>query len=83
MKQGTEMMIDQKWADVENEKMRKYDEREVEKANKEKEKINHQMDFITKQFHEYKTKRIIDYQDQVVEGQIIKKEAIEALEKEK
>jgi len=83
MKKAHEVKIDQHWQEVEIEKMKKYDEKEVEKANFEKEKIKHQMDIITKRFHEYKTKRIIEYQDQVVEGQIIKKQAIDAIEKEK
>ena len=83
MKKAHAENIEQKWVEVEKEKMRKYDEREIEKANQEKEKIKHQMECITQQFKEYKTKKIIEYQDQVVEGQIIKKQAIDALEKDR
>ena len=83
MKKQHEVDIEKKWFDVEQEKMKKYDEREIEKASQEKEKIKYQMDIITKQFREYKTKRIIEYQDQVVEGQIIKKQAIDAIEKDR
>lgn len=83
MKKQHEVDIEKKWFDVEQEKMKKYDEREIEKTAQEKEKIKYQMDIITKQFREYKTKRIIEYQDQVVEGQIIKKQAIDAIEKER
>ena len=83
MKKQHELVVEQKWAEVEKEKLRKYDEREVEKALKIKEKIKHQMDSVTKQFNEYKTKKIIEYQDQVVEGQIIKKQALEAIEKDR
>jgi len=83
MKRQHELVVEQKWAEVEKENMRKYDEQEVKKALETKEKKQHQMDSVTKQFNEYKTKKIIEYQDQVVEGQIIKKQALEAIEKDR
>lgn len=83
MKEDIEKNINYKWHEVEVDKMKKYDEKEVEKANQEKEKIKQQMGMINHQFREYKTKRILEYQDQVVEGQVIKKAAMEAVEEEK
>ncbi len=83
MKKLTDQNLERKWNDVEQEKMRKYDENEAEKARQEKEKIKQQMDFINKQYHESKIRKILDYQEQVVEGQIIKKRVLEALDEDK
>jgi hypothetical protein len=83
MKKETQDKIDKKWIELEKEKMKAYDEREKEKIRQDKEKLKHQMECITTQFKEYKVKKIMEYQDQVVEGQVIKRQAIEALEKEK
>jgi len=83
MKQDIEKKIEQKWLDTEQNKQKEYDDNEIIKHKREKEKIKSQMEFISKQYKEAKIKRIISYQDSVVEGQVIKKKAIEDLEKEK
>jgi len=75
--------IEQKWQDVEAQKMIDYDKREKEKEEDEKRKKEYQMSMINQQFKDSKIRRIKDYQDRVVEGEIIKLQAQQELEKER
>src|SRR4051812_26251507 len=75
--------IAKKWHDVEIQKMADYDQREVDKAEEEKKKKEYQMNMINQQFKDSKIRRIKDYQDRVVEGEIIKLQAQQELEKER
>ncbi len=75
--------IEQHWNEVEKEKMKAYDQKEKKKREEEKQIRNEQMAMISKQFGENKIKKIREYQDYIVEGEIIKKNAREAIEEEK
>jgi len=63
--------------------MKDYDLKEIQKQEDEKTKKKVQMEIINQQFKDMKIKRIKEHQDQIVEGEIIKLQAQDALEKEK
>ena len=75
--------IDAKWAVVEKDKMIAYDEKEKKKKEDDIEKKKEVGKIINKQFGEYKLKKIMEYQDYIVEGEIIKRKAKEAIMEEK
>jgi len=75
--------IDKQWQEIEKQKMIGYDRKEVEKVGAEKKKKKEQMGHINQQFKDYKIKKIKEYQDRVVEGEIIKLQAQQELEREK
>lgn len=75
--------IEKKWEELEQQKMVDYDKRENEKHETEKKKKEHQMVYINQQFKDFKIKRIMDYQDRIVEGEIIKLQAQQELERER
>jgi len=75
--------IEAKWVEVEKEKMIAYDEKERKKHEEDIKKRQEQMSKINKQFGEHKLKKIREYQDYIVEGEIIKKNAKEAIQEEK
>ena len=82
-KKDTERFIENKWHDLEKEKMREFDMKEIIKQEEENEKKREQIGTINGQFHEFKIRKVKEYQDKVVEGEIIKLAAKRALEEEK
>ncbi len=82
-KEEIEKRIEQKWVEVEKEKMMAYDENEKKKKEEDKQKRKEQMEIINKQFKEHKLMKIREHQDSIVEGEIIKKNAHEVIEEEK
>jgi len=77
-KEEFKKQIDHSWMEVEKDNQFKYDEKEKAKHQLEKQKREEQMQFINQQFKESKLNRIRNYQDYVVEGQIIKQNAKQA-----
>lgn len=82
-KKETVTHIENKWTELEKEKMKEFDLKEAIKKEEEKEKKNDQISTINQQFHEFKIRKVKEYQDRVVEGEIIKLAAKRALEEEK
>jgi hypothetical protein len=82
-KKDTERHIENKWYELEQEKMKEFDMKGILKQEEEKEKKKEQINAINGQFHEFKIRKVKEYQDRVVEGEIIKIAAKRALEEEK
>jgi hypothetical protein len=82
-KKETEAIIENKWTELENEKMKEYDIKEIIKQEEEVEKKKEQISTINQQFHEFKIRKVREYQDRVVEGEIIKLAAKRAIDEEK
>jgi len=76
-------MIDDNYAAIEKENMRLYDEREEEKKRIEIEKSRIAQKILKEQHDQAKLKYFKKMQEQVIEGEMIKFKAQEALEKQK
>jgi hypothetical protein len=72
-----------RWLEIEKEQMKEYDLRENMKKMEDKHKKEIQIETINSQFTDYKIKRVREYQDKVVEGELIKLAAKKALKEEK
>lgn len=82
-KKDIEYEREERWREIEYEKLRDYDVKEIMKAEEEKRKKEHQMNVINSQFGDYKVRRVKEYQDSVIEGEMIKIAAKQAIEDEK
>lgn len=82
-KKEIEDRINEKWKNVESENLHNYDMKELQKLEVEKIKKEDQMNVINQQLQDFKIKKIKEYQDRVIEGEIIKQRAKEALIQEK
>ena len=82
-KKECEMEIERKWLELEKETIKENDQKEKIKKEEEEKKKKEQMKFIHQQFHDYKIKRIKEYQDNEIEGEMIKLASKQALEEEK
>ena len=71
------------WIKKEKEKMIEYDLKQLEKKKLRRNKSEAEMNIIRQQFEEAKFKKLLEIQDNYVEGEIIKKEAEIALLNEK
>ena len=67
------------WIKKEKEKMIEYDLKELEKKKLRRNKSEAEMNIIKKQFEEAKLKKLLEIQDNYIEGEIIKKESRIAL----
>ena len=76
-------LIDRQWEEVEIKKMKEYDEKEKQKFEEMQQKKGQQMSSINQQFRQFKLKKIREYQDGVVEGQMIQTIAKQALQEDK
>ena len=68
---------------MDKKKMEDYDKKEAEKAKNEEEKKKFRMKIINDQLQESKIKIIQDYQEKLVEGELMKLKMKRALEDEK
>lgn len=75
--------IERRWFKVEQQKMEDYDRREQIKFQEEQMKKTELANIINQQFHDLKVRKIKDYQDKVIEGEMIKRSAIKAIQEEK
>jgi len=75
--------IDENWQKVEKENMKAYDEREEEKRKIEIEKTRINQQILKGQHNEAKMRYFKRLQEQVIEGELIKFKAQEAIEKQK
>jgi len=82
-KKEIQAMIEERWGEIEKENMRAYDEREIEKAKIEEEKLKVAQKILKDQHDQAKLKHIKRLQEQKIEGEIIKIKAQEALVREK
>jgi hypothetical protein len=82
-KKEIEVTREIKWREMEQDKQREFDMKELMKAQDEKMKKQQQMNIINQQFTDFKIKKVKEYQDRVVEGEIIKQSARQAVEQEK
>ena len=76
-------LFDEYWEEIERKKLEDYDKKEIEKSLALKKKQEEIKNFQNEQFLEYKQKRIEELQENFVEGQIIKNQAIKNLQEEK
>ena len=76
-------IIEKQFLEVDKKKMEDYDKKEQEKAKIEDEKKKLRMKIINDQLKESKIKIIQDYQEKLVEGQLMKLNMKKALENEK
>ena len=79
-------IIEKQFFEMDKKKMEDYDKKEIEKAKIENEKRKYRMKIINDQLKQSKIKLIQDYQEKLVEGEIMKlnmKKALEAEKKEK
>ena len=72
-----------KWREIQQEQLKEHDIKEIMKADEDKRKKLNQMNIINQQFSDYKIKRVKEYQDSVIEGEMIKIGAKKAIEEEK
>ena len=75
--------IENRWNEKQNEQLHDYDVKERAKQELEITKKMDQMNMINDQFNEYKIKKIREYQDRAIEGEVIKAKAKAAIEEEK
>ena len=76
-------IIEKQFLEMDKKKMEDYDKKEQEKAKIEEEKKKLRMKIINDQLKESKIKIIQDYQEKLVEGQLMKLNMKKALENEK
>ena len=79
-------IIEKQFFEMDKKKMEDFDKKEAEKAKKEEEKKKIRMKIINDQLQQSKIKIIQDYQEKLVEGELMKlsmKRALEAEKKEK
>jgi len=74
---------EEKWIELEKEKMKEEEKKEIEIKKLRRHKSEQEMNIIKRQFEESKLKKILELQDNYIEGQIIKKEARLALLEER
>lgn len=82
-KQEMNHRVEQKYLDMAHENMVEYDRKVNAKIEDEKAKKAEQQSYIKQQLHDSKIRRIRDYQDRVIEGEMIKLQAQDAVEKER
>ena len=70
---------EENWIKKEKEKMVELEKKEIEKMKLRRNKSEAEMNIIKKQFEEAKFKKLLEIQDNYIEGEIIKKEAKLAL----
>ena len=70
---------EENWIKKEKEQMIEYDIKELEKKKLRRNKSEAEMNIIRQQFEEAKFKKLLEIQDNYIEGEIIKKEAKNAL----
>ena len=70
---------EENWIKKEKEKMLELEKKEIEKIKLRRNKSEAEMNIIKKQFEEAKFKKLLEIQDNYIEGEIIKKEAKLAL----
>ena len=70
---------EENWLKKEKEKMAQLEVKELEKKKLHRNKSEAEMNIIRKQFEEAKFKKLLEIQDNYIEGEIIKKEAKKAL----
>lgn len=75
--------IEKQFFDMDQKKMEEYDKNELIKKQIENEKKQIRMQIINEQLQESKFKRIQDYQEKIVEGQLMKLKMQKALEEDK
>ena len=76
-------IIEKQFFEMDKKKMEDYDKKEAEKAKKEEEKKKIRMKIINDQLQQSKIKIIQDYQEKLVEGELMKLNMKKALEQEK
>lgn len=76
-------IIDKQWELLGIEKMKVYDENEKRKIEENKLKRLEQIGHVNKQFREFKLKKVREYQDGVVEGNVVQNNAKQAIIEEK
>lgn len=75
--------MERKWLELEKENMLENERKENLKKEQDVYRKKEQTKFINQQFHDYKVKKIKEYQDGVIEGEMIKLAAKQALEDDK
>jgi len=75
--------IDRKWLEMEREIMLENEKKAQQKKEEELIKKKEQTKFVNQQFHDYKIKKIKEYQDAVIEGEMIKLASKQGLEEER
>jgi hypothetical protein len=75
--------IERKWLELERQTMLENEHKAQLKKEAEMNKKNQQMKFINQQFHDYKVKKIKEYQDSMIEGEMIKLASKQALDDER
>ncbi len=69
--------------EMEEQQIREYDIKEMKKQEEEKRKKEHQLNVINNQFEDFKIKKIKEYQDYIIEGEMVKLAAKKGLEDDK
>ena len=82
-KEEMENQIENKWVELEKEIVKENELKDIKKNDAQIQKKKDQMKFINQQFHDYKIKKIKDYQDSVIEGEMIKLASKQAVEEDK
>jgi hypothetical protein len=75
--------VERKWQDIKEQQLLDYDIKEMEKIAEERRKKGDQMNMINEQFQDFKVRKVKEYQDKVIEGEIIKARAKAAILEEK
>jgi hypothetical protein len=75
--------IERKWLELERENILENDRKVMQKKEDEQNKKKERLKFINQQFQDYKFKRIKEYQDAVIEGEMIKLASKQAIENDR
>jgi len=75
--------LERKWLELERETMRENELKAIRKKEDEMNKKKERMRFINQQFEDYKVKKIKEYQDAMIEGEMIKLASKQGLEDER
>jgi len=78
-----DVMIEERYVDMDKQTMKEFDEREVEKVRLEELKRQEQQKVLKEQHDQFKLKNIKKMQEEKIEGEIIKIKTQEALERER
>jgi hypothetical protein len=86
IKQRKKEMLEEdelRWQHLQQKQMVDYDMKELARIETNKNKKQDQVNMINDQFKEFKVKKVKEYQDRVIEGEIIKARAKAAIEEDK
>lgn len=82
-KKNVDKEIEKEWIQTRNQQLVDIDKKEQDKLEEDKSKREYRMQVVSQQLKDAKIKKIKEYQERVIEGEIIKKRAKDQVEEDK